>query len=278
MSKFETKPTYATFTPNVKVYPGEQFTIFAIVENTGDAGGSVEVRVKNINGEILAKQAIYIEAGGKARVEFTLTAPSKPGWHPYYVEHFNLTTGRQDWIHLVGVHVIPRDVRITIDVPDRVKAGEAFKAKARVEYFDGSRWLPLNATVSFWVDYVLSRDDVLTRLKYASATNGEAIVDLKIDSTGVHYVCAGIENFSPLEGWYGLQNLRTCKKIIVESQQAPVATQTPPKPIQPTQTQPTQTTTTRSAQSPTSIMEQLQNPPPAIVFKKTKRPELLIPV
>jgi hypothetical protein len=78
-------------------------------------------------------------------------------------------------------------------------------------------------------------------------------------------VCAGIENFSPLEGWYGLQNLRTCKKIIVESQQAPVATQTSPKPIQPTQ-------------SPTSIMEQLQNPPPAIVFKKTKRPELLVPV
>jgi hypothetical protein len=173
---------------------------------------------------------------------------------------------------------------VIVEAPDKVRAGEVFKAMARVEYFDGSKWLPLDArTVGFRVDYVLSREDV-SRMKWAGVVNGVATVDLRIDSTGEHYVCARVYDFDPLAGWYGFQKLSSCKKVIVEPRQAPVTTPTQQaKPIQPQLTQPSQTaqtSTPRATQSPTlaSIIEQTQNPPPAIVFKKSKRPELLIPI
>jgi len=237
-ARFTTKPTYATFTPNIKVHPGEQFTIFAVVENVGDAGGYVEVRVKDIGDRVLARQVLYIEAGGKKRVEFTFTAPERITWYSYWVEHFNLATGQQDWIHIATVHVVPRDVRVTVEAPDKVWAGEVFKAVARVEYFDGSKWLPLDARrVCFWVDYVLSREDV-SRMKWAGAVNGVAVVDLRIDSAGEHYVCARVYDFDPLAEWYGFKKLSSCKKVIVESRSPPVTIQPTPRPSPPVTIQP----------------------------------------
>jgi hypothetical protein len=218
-ARFETKPTYATFTPTVKTRIGQSFTIFAIVENTGDAGGSVEVRVEEYGGSVLASKTLYIEAGGKARAEFTFTAPAIPKQYTYYVVYFNLMTGREDWRHGVFVDVLPHDVRISIDVPNRVEVGEWFKAKAKVEYFDGSRWLPWSGYVRFWVDS--------TAPKVVYAANGEGVGDLKIDRAGVYDVCADIALYTDLSAYYGFKKTIDCKKVVVGSGVQPVFTVQP---------------------------------------------------
>jgi len=225
-ARFETKPTYATFTPSIKTRLLEPFVVFAVVENVGDSGGSVEVRVEEYGGRVLASKTLYIEAGGKARVEFTFTAPAVPKQYTYYVVYLNLMTGKEDWRHAVFVEVVPHDVRISIDVPDRVGVSEWFKAKARVEYFDGYNWLPLNGYVRFYIDNQVSRS--------VYAVNGEATADLKIDVLGVHDVCVDIALYTDLSQYYGFRKTIDCKKVAVfESAGAPLYTIQPYPPITP---------------------------------------------
>ena len=235
-ARFTTKPTYATFTPTVKARIGQSFVVFAVVENVGDAGGSVEVRVEKLDGTRLASKTVYIPAGGKTRVEFTFMAPNAPDQYALYVVHFNLMTGSEDWRHAVFVNVIPYDVRISLDVPDKVTAGTPFKVRAKLEYFDGYKWLPLNAYTRFWVDNQV--------YKSVYSVNGEAVVDVRLNTAGIHEICADIALYTDLSGYYGFSHKKTvtCRNVVVESvqfQPSPITIQPyPPKPSPPVTIQP----------------------------------------
>jgi hypothetical protein len=252
-ARFETKPTYATFTPSIKVRVGESFTIFAVVENVGDSGGNVEVRVEEYGGRVLASKTLYIDAGGKARAEFTFTAPAVPKQYVYYVVYLNLVTGVEDWRRGVFVDVVPYDVRISIEVPDKVEVGKWFKARARVEYFDGSRWLPWSGYVRFWVD------STAPRVVYA--VNGEGVGDLKIDRVGVYDVCVDVALYTDLSQYYGFRKTIDCKKVVVGSGVEPIYT-IQPYPLK-----------TRPEIQPQLIVGGVQPYPPATIVQPQPKPK-----
>ena len=94
------------------VKPGSAVAVSVGVQNTGDADGNVEVRIKDSQGNTVATSTATIPAGQSTTLNLTFTAPTSPGLHVYTVEAYNTTTSNTD------------DVRqFTISVQSTTKTG-----------------------------------------------------------------------------------------------------------------------------------------------------------
>lgn len=76
--------------------PGEQRTVNIIVENQGNAEGTVELRIKDHNGNIVASHQQTIPAGQSYTFNLTITLPSQAGTYAWTIEAYNVDTGSVD--------------------------------------------------------------------------------------------------------------------------------------------------------------------------------------
>ena len=89
------------------VQPGAQFTVTVTVKNTGDASGTVEVRLKDQGGTIVDSKQASLSAGATADVQLSAMAPSQTGSYTYTVEAYNTNTGSVDDTATVEITVQP---------------------------------------------------------------------------------------------------------------------------------------------------------------------------
>jgi len=188
-SKFRTLETWATLSPVVVAGLGEQYTIYAVVENIGDRDGSVEVRLLDgFKRNILDSRVLFIPAGGSARVVFVRVAPAvlTSSYETFYLSYLNLETGQVDWERLITVNYIPRTVRITANIPDTVKLGDCVVITAKAEYYSQGQWLPYSyVIIRFWKGN-------FTAYSVTANENGEASYRICFDQAGVQYVAVDI--------------------------------------------------------------------------------------
>jgi len=85
-----------SYPSSVNVNVSQSFTINVAVSNVGGADGSVEVRLKDHNGNIVSKTQVAISAGSITTVSLSATAPSTADKYTWTIEAFNINTSTVD--------------------------------------------------------------------------------------------------------------------------------------------------------------------------------------
>jgi len=80
----------------VSGYTGEQKIVDITVENQGVSDGTVELRVKDHNGNVVASQRQTIPAGSSYTFSITITLPSTVGTYTWSIEAYNVSTDNVD--------------------------------------------------------------------------------------------------------------------------------------------------------------------------------------
>jgi len=81
---------------SISVRLGESFTINVTVANNGTIDGTVEIRLKDHNNNLVMARQVIIAAGDSTTVKLTATAPSSPGIYTWKVEAYNVDSGVVD--------------------------------------------------------------------------------------------------------------------------------------------------------------------------------------
>lgn len=232
-SKFRTLETWATLSASVTAGLGEQYVIYAIVENIGDRDGSVEVRLLDgFKRNILDSRTLFIPAGGSARVEFVRLAPTTltSSYETFYLSYLNLETGSIDWERLITVNYIPRTVRITANIPDTVKLGDCVVITAKAEYYSQGQWLPYSyAIIRFWKGNY-------TAYSVTANENGVASYRICFDQAGTQYIAVDIPDKASVYKYVTVEEeaetspptpLSTTAQVTVTAPTPPAVTPTP---------------------------------------------------
>jgi len=103
----------------VSGYTGEQKTLNITVENKGSVDGTVELRIKDHNGNIVASQQQTIPANQSYTFNITITLPSQAGTYTWTIEAYNTDTGSVDDSKTFTVSVVEEGVPET-DIMDTV--------------------------------------------------------------------------------------------------------------------------------------------------------------
>lgn len=107
------------------VRPGETVNVSVTVQNDGDADGTVDVRVRDSGGNVVADRSASIAAGQEATVELSFAAPQQSGDYTYTVEAYNEATGQVDDSRefTLSVRSGPRFEITGVQAPASVEAG-----------------------------------------------------------------------------------------------------------------------------------------------------------
>jgi len=88
--------TITDYPSSVNVQPDASFSVEVTVENKGTTDGTVEVRVRDHNNNIVASKQVTVVAGSSTSVSLSATAPSSPGTYSWKIEAYNVDTGSVD--------------------------------------------------------------------------------------------------------------------------------------------------------------------------------------
>ena len=99
--------------------PSETKTLTIVVENQGNIEGTVELRIKDHNGNVVASQQQSISAGQSYTFNITITLPSSTGTYTWIIEAYNTDTGSVDDSETFTVSVVEEGVP-EIDIMDTI--------------------------------------------------------------------------------------------------------------------------------------------------------------
>jgi len=85
-----------SYPSSVSASPGATITINVTVANNGSVDGTVEVRIRDHNDNVVASKQVSIAAGSSVTVELSATAPSQEGSYTWSIEAYNVDAGTVD--------------------------------------------------------------------------------------------------------------------------------------------------------------------------------------
>lgn len=85
--------TIVDYPKKIIVQPGKQFTIWVKIKNVGNATGKAKIQLLDYDKNVVKEKEEVFEPGEEKKIEFTLTAPSKPAIYTYYIKVINVETG-----------------------------------------------------------------------------------------------------------------------------------------------------------------------------------------
>ena len=108
----ELKPEFriTSYPTTVSGKPSETKTISVTIENQGNAEGTVQVRIKDHNGNVVASQQQTIGAGQSYTFNMTISLPSSVGSYTWSIEAYNTDTGSVDDSETFTVSVVEEGV------------------------------------------------------------------------------------------------------------------------------------------------------------------------
>lgn len=86
----QAKFSITQYPTQVSVQTGQQFTVDVQVQNIGDVDGTVELRLRDHNNNIVDSKQQAITAGSSALITLTGTAPSQAGSYTWTIEAYNV--------------------------------------------------------------------------------------------------------------------------------------------------------------------------------------------
>jgi len=81
---------------SLSLEPSQPFSVDVDVSNDGSASGTVELRLKDHNGNLVDSKTITLDAGASTTVTLSGTAPSSGGTYQWTVEAYNVNTSSVD--------------------------------------------------------------------------------------------------------------------------------------------------------------------------------------